>query len=612
VIDPLNPDFADTPAAPNRTSFAYRPAHVESDPAVTIVTPFFNTPADVFAEAVRSVERQSLQQWEWVIVDDGSTSADSLAAFSSLEGTDPRIRVIRHSSNRGVSAARNTAIREARAAFVLLFDSDDLMEPTTVEKWLWFLTSHDEYAFVDGFVVGFGEDPLLWPMGFRERDAFLHQNFVGARALIRRDVALEVGGFDETIRGGLEDWDFWLRCAASGHWGDTVPEYLAWYRTSGVEATRERWPTWDRGGAQQSFRKDLRRRYSHLWHDGFPRIKPARISETEIELESSPADNLLAKTKRLLLIQPWTAMGGADKFNLDLVAQLRRHGWEATIVTTLHGDHSWLPQFTRLTPDVFPLSHFLKAEDYPRFLRYIVGSRRPDAILIAHSSFAYEALAYLRAVAGEVPIVDYCHIVEERWLDGGYPRMSVEQQSFLDLQIASSAALKDWMAGKGADPDRIEVCHTNINPDGGAGRPSRADLGLPPDVPIILYPCRMSDQKQPPVFAKTVLALRDRGHSFLALAVGDGPYLPWLRAFVRRKRLGRHVRCLGTQPNTRVQELMAVADLVFIPSTHEGISLAFYEALAAGVPVVGADVGGQRELVTPDCGVLIQRDEPHV
>ena len=195
---------------------------------VTIVTPFLDTDPAVFAEAARSVERQSLQQWEWLIVDDGSTSGDARAALSEVEAKDPRIRVVRHERTRGVSAARNTAVEQARAPYVLFLDSDDMMEPTTAEKWLWFLVSHPEYAFVDGYVVGFGSEQLLWSHGFREASAFLDENFVGARCMMRRDVLLEVGGFDETIRDGFEDWELWLRCAAAGYWGDTMPEYLAW------------------------------------------------------------------------------------------------------------------------------------------------------------------------------------------------------------------------------------------------------------------------------------------------------------------------------------------------------------------------------------------------
>lgn len=612
MIDPLEPDFESTPASDRRASFGYGPAddREAAQPIVSIVTPFFDTRPDVFAEAVRSVKRQSLQQWEWLIVDDGSTNESSIAVLSRLRD-DPRVRVLRHGSNRGVSAARNTAIKQARADFVLFLDSDDLMEPTTAEKWLWFLTSHPEYAFVDGYVVGFGATQILWRRGFQDADAFLDENLVGARCMIRRHVLTEIGGFDESITDGLEDWELWLSCAAAGYWGHTLPEYLAWQRLTGRGAERERWATWDRGEAQQAFRKSLRERYPELWRDGLPRVGP--VAAAEVELEALPTGNALAKgQRRLLLVLPWTAMGGADKFNFDLVTQLNRRGWETTIVTTLDGDHSWLPRFAGLTPDVFALSHFLKPEDYPRFIRYIIRSRDPDFILISHSLFAYEALPYLRAIAGRTPIADYCHIVEERWLDGGYPRRSVDRQQFLDLQMTSSDALKEWMVDHGNDRERIDVCYTSIDPLDDERRGSRRELGLPTDVPIIVYPGRLVEQKQPPVFARTMRELRRRRYDFLALAIGEGPYLPWLRDFVRRESLQKHVRCLGTLPNDRVQAIIAASDCVFIPSTHEGISLAFYEAMAAGVVVVGADVGGQRELVTPECGVLIERADEHV
>jgi hypothetical protein len=58
-----------------------------------------------------------------------------------------------------------------------------------------------------------------------------------------------------------------------------------------------------------------------------------------------------------------------------------------------------------------------------------------------------------------------------------------------------------------------------------------------------------------------------------------------------------------------MRELMAISDIFFLPSQMEGISLAIYEAMAMGVVPVGADVGGQRELVTPECGILISRSE---
>jgi hypothetical protein len=85
---------------------------------------------------------------------------------------------------------------------------------------------------------------------------------------------------------------------------------------------------------------------------------------------------------------------------------------------------------------------------------------------------------------------------------------------------------------------------------------------------------------------------------------GDGPDLPWLRWFVRRHKLDDRVRLLGELPNRRVKDLMQAADIFFLPSRREGIALSLFEAMACGVTVVGADVGGQRELLTAECGVL--------
>jgi glycosyltransferase involved in cell wall biosynthesis len=606
LIDPANPDFESTPAAGDRAGFGYAPAHGGAAPSLTIATPFYDTAPAVFEETVRSVQRQSLQQWEWLIVDDGSTRADSIALLAALANADPRIRILRHPENRGLPAARNTAVANARTGFVLQLDSDDLLEPTAAEKWLWFLASYPEYAFVKGYEVGFGDHEYLWRRGFHESEAFLSRNLVAPTSMIRREVYDAVGGHDEELTGGLEDWEFWLRCASAGLWGATVREYLDWYRRKGDDS--QRWANWDGKGRQRELKRAWRKRYPNLTRRAFPRMEPVPTPESEVELDTLPFDNVLAKSaRRLLLIVPYATVGGADKFNIDLVGQLARLGWETTVVTTLAGDHSWLPRLARLTPDVFALSHFLKPADYPRFLRYVIRSRQIDAVLVSHSLLAYRALPYLRRAAPGIPIVDYCHIEEEHWLDGGYPRLSVDAGGLLDLRLTSSDHLKRWMVARGAEPDRIEPCFIGVDLESGAPRPARAELGLPEDVPILVYPVRICEQKQPKVFARTLRELHAGGSRFLALVIGDGDYLPWLRRHLWWRGLGRSVRFLGRLPNARVRELIAASDCVFIPSAHEGIAAVFYEAMAEGVPVVGADVGGQRELVTPDCGVLLER-----
>jgi len=311
------------------------------------------------------------------------------------------------------------------------------------------------------------------------------------------------------------------------------------------------------------------------------------------------------------MVVPWLTTGGADKFNLDLVEQLSRRGWEITLATTVTGDHSWLPTFARHTPDIFILNHFLKLTDYPRFLHYLIQSRQVDLVLISHSELAYLLLPYLRHHCPEIPLIDYCHMEEEGWKNGGYPRMSVEYQELLDLNLVTSEHLKSWMVQRGAQDSRVQVCYINVDPekwrrDTKVRMQVRQKLGIPDDLPVILYVARICPQKQPAVFAKTMLRLRQQGVRFVALAAGSGPDFSWLQSFVKSHQLESQVRLLGQIPNPEVWELMCAADLFFLPSRWEGIALSIYEAMACELPVVGARVGGQTELVLPDCGILIE------
>jgi glycosyltransferase involved in cell wall biosynthesis len=315
---------------------------------------------------------------------------------------------------------------------------------------------------------------------------------------------------------------------------------------------------------------------------------------------------------RLLLLVPHLAIGGADKFNLDLVEQLTQRGWEVTVATTQTGDHTWLPRLSALTPDVFALHRFLRPVDYPRFLRYLIQSRSVQVVILSHSELVYRLLPYLRSHAPQVTFLDYCHIEEEYWKNGGYPAMAVEHQPLLDLNIVSSRHLHDWMIRRGADAERIAICHTNIDsgqwtPDPLARQAVRHDLGIADQTPLILYAARLCEQKQPLVFAQTMLRLAERGVEYRALVAGKGPDSGRLERFVQKHQLTRRVSCLGAVEPERMRQLLAAADVFFLPSQWEGIALSIFEAMAAGLPVVSADVGGQRELVTPECGVLVPR-----
>lgn len=605
MIDPKNPDYKNTPVADQRPTFTYVAQVSSSEPAVSVVTPFFNT-GPVFHETARSLLRQSFQQWEWLIVNDGSTDAAALAVLETYRQQDPRIRVLDLEENKGPGAARNMAFRAARAPYIVQLDSDNLLEPTAIEIWYWFLQSFPEYSFVKGYTVGFGAEEYLWNRGFHNGEAFLYANQVDATAMFRREMLADVGGYDEAIRDGLEDWDFWLRCANAGHWGSTVHQYMDWYRRRPSHA--ERWQDWDGGSRQESFRRGLRQRYPALWNGAFPKIDSQPWVIQEPSLADLPEINRLSKSRpRLLMILPWLTMGGSDRFNLNLVQQLQTRGWEVTIATTLGGDHSWEPEFAAHTPDIFALHRFLRLADYPRFLSYLARSRQVDCVLISHSELGYQLLPYLRAQLPETAFVDYCHLEEIQWKNGGYPRMAISYQELLDLNIVSSAHLREWMAAQGASVERIRLCYTGIElrEDLSPTVPA-AEMNGKQKPPLIVYAGRICEQKQPKVFARTMERLAEMNAPFRAVVAGDGPDKAWLASFIRQKKLDRQVQLLGELSHQQLLELLTTADIFFLPSLWEGISLAIYEAMAAGLAVVGADVGGQRELVTEECGILIR------
>jgi len=622
MINPRRPNFASTPASNSRPRHPFAPASLAdaaASPVVTVVTPFFDTGA-VFHETARCVLAQSLQRFEWLIVNDGTTDPEARAIldeYRSLSRRDPRVRVIDHPRNFGLPATRNTGFRSARAPLIFMLDSDDLIEPTTLEKCALFMECNPSFGFVKGKTVGFGGLEYVWEGGFHDGQAMLDRNSVTVTAMVRASVFRQIGGFDETIRGGLEDREFWVRAAAGGHWGATLPEYFDWYRRRhGMEAINF-WPNLASKERAENLTASLRRRHPRLFAGEFP--SPSGTGHTSHALipERIPWSNPLAPPagagKRLLMIVPWLRLGGADKFNLDGAAAMTDAGWQVTIATTLPG-HPWLPEFTHITPDVFMLDHLGPMPDYPRLLRHLIDSRRPDVVMVTNSQVGYFSLPFLRTHCPGPAYVDLNHMEEPLWKDGGHPRQGAGMQGQLDLSITISEHLKTWMTARGADGSRIEVCHLNadtdrLRPDPALRARKRRELGIDDGTVALLYPARLTPQKQPMVFAdiaRRLAARRPLGSPrLIALVAGDGELRPQLEGYINHHRLREHVRLLGSVPVGEMPALYNAADILCLPSLHEGIALTLYEGMAAGLPVVGARVGGQDELVVEGTGFLL-------
>lgn len=613
MIDPRSPDYGNTPVAPQRPPFGYRPAAEVDAPGASIVTPCYNVEG-WFDDTVRCVLGQSFQNFEWILVDDGSTEPRSVERLGALAAAEPRVRLIRQ-ANAGPGAARNHGAAEARSPFLLWLDSDDLIEPTYLEKAIWCLDSHPQFAFCNAWPVGFGTQEYLWTRGFDRGRQTLTENQADGTALVRREVHLKMGGYDESIRIGHEDWEYWINMAAHGFSGYTIPEFLIWYRRrdqSRIELT-------DKDASRKAAFMDLiHRKHARLYEDPsrFPEPPDPDDFAPGVVTDGMPCGNRLStgdEPGRLLMILPWLIMGGADKFNLDVVEQLVRRGWRVTIATTMPADHVWLPEFARHTPDIFCMDKFLRLVDYPRFLIHLMRSRGITNVLLSNSQLGYDLLPVLRAYAPDAAIMDYCHSETPNWKDGGYPAMAARWTDCIDLHVVSSNQLRESTARRGAPLEKIEVCHTNIDArrwdpagyDRTALRGEWIGEGHRPGQTLLVWIGRFCEDKRPLFMLEILRRLRDDRADFVCLLAGDGEQRGMVEAYIDKHQLHEHVRLTGPLPNDRVPALLAAADVFLLPSRVEGVSLALFEAMAMETVPVSADVGGQSELVTPDVGCLV-------
>jgi glycosyltransferase involved in cell wall biosynthesis len=316
--------------------------------------------------------------------------------------------------------------------------------------------------------------------------------------------------------------------------------------------------------------------------------------------------------RHVLFLVPNLPLGGSSKFLLDVIGQLKASGHRITVAITTDETNPSLDELLRLIPDVFVLSHARTAE-IPRLIVHLACTRGCGRVVISDSLLGYQLLAWLRGQLPGVSFIDYVHI---EYPDGGYALRSVNYQSLLDLTLVSSEHLRHWIIAQGADGDKIQVCHTNIDtekwkPDAATRANERAALGLADQTTMILYASRIAPQKRPELLCNIVAALRratDR--PFVVIVAGSGPLLPAMEKFVDDQKLSDHLTILGDVPLERIARLHDASDIFLLPSQSEGIATALYEAMALeSVPVV-SNVGGHRELVTAECGHLIPLGEP--
>jgi GT2 family glycosyltransferase len=207
-------------------------------PRFSIVTPVYETPADVLWEMLESVRGQSFADWEFCLVDDASPSARVRETLDQVAAEEPRIRVEHRAENGGIVAASNDALALAEGEFVALLDHDDKLHPDALRLLAAAIGGDPEvdYVYTDEDKIderGHHLSPFLKPDWSPER--MRTQMYTCHLSVFRRSLVEEVGGFDAEFEGA-QDWDLVLRATERARKVLHVPRVLYHWRSIATSA----------------------------------------------------------------------------------------------------------------------------------------------------------------------------------------------------------------------------------------------------------------------------------------------------------------------------------------------------------------------------------------
>lgn len=575
---------------------------------ISIITPFYNSKKYIETTA-NSILNQTFPFFEWIIVDDGSKDEESLRKLKEIEKMDGRIRVF-HKENEGLAATRDYGAMKANdtSKYLVFLDDDDAINPTFLECAYWTLETNKEASWAYTDVINFEGEEFLWRKMFN-LDIEKKENLLTAMALIRKKDYLEVGGYEIREKSVFEDWNFWLKLLSKEKYPVRMSFLGFWYRRK------------PKNESELSRAKNNQKKAMKYVNQSAKKIKkdvqaiqyPKQDYNWELIQDNIPeiiVPRLKTNNKiKILMIIPWMVVGGADKFNLDIVSKVDKDKFEFIIISTLPSSNIWRQSFEE-NAIVYDLTSFLDRKYWINFINYIIEKNNINIIFNTNSSFGYASIPYLKVNHPDIPIIDYIHMEEWYWRNGGYLRDSAMVSNFIDTTyLCNKNSEKILTEHFGREKEDTKTCyigvdHDRFNPELYNKEEILNKLNIKAkDKYILSYICRIAEQKRPYLLLDCIKALKQRRNDFILLVAGDGPMLREIKNKAKSMDIDDVILFLGSISKT--EDIYAISDITINCSIKEGVALTSYESLSMGVPVVSSDVGGQKELINEEVGVVV-------
>ena len=581
----------------------------EDTPIISIITPYFNAD-DYIEETAKSVIGQTFTNFEWIIVDDGS-SEKAKDKLKEIEKMDKRIKIF-YSSNesKGPAQARDFGIRNSAKSskYIVFLDADDLYNKTFLECSYWTLETHPEASWTYTDSINFGARNFLWRKWYNP-EWELKENILIVSSCIRKNDLLEVGGFGIKEKKVYEDWYLWIKLIKAGKFPVRMNSLLTYYRqkenTSELKASNE------------ENKKNALKIINDVKKNIIETKEGIQFPKYDYNWEEIKDEIIIAKQKReekkinILMIIPWMVTGGADKFNLDLIKRMNKRKFSFTIITTLPSKNEWRKKFEKYAT-IYDLTTFLDMKDWISFINYIIKKNNIRIIFNSNSEFGYKILPYLKAKYPRIPICDFVHMEEWYNRNGGFSRDSSKMQNVIDKTFTcnenSRKVFLDYFKRKESEIKTIYigVDEKKFNPEifnkEELIKKFKCKNKYKGKI-LISYICRIVEQKRPFLLFEVVKELSKLRNDFAVMVAGDGPLLKKLEKKVKDEKLENYFLFVGNVKKT--EKIYAMSDLSINTSIKEGIALTSYESLSMGIPVVSSDVGGQKELISEDVGEIV-------
>ena len=580
------------------------------EPEITIITPFYNTRKELIQGTANAILNQTYPCFEWLIIDDGSTNIESLETLKEIEKLDERIKVF-HKKNEGLAQTRDYGAKKAAKSskYLLFIDDDDQISHTFAECAYWTMETNKGAAWAYSDSVGFGAQEYIWrkwynPIRQKEENRLVSINF------IRKKDFFEAGGYELKVKSVYEDWNFWLKLIAREKYPVRMSNIDLWYRRKAQN---------DGELAKATANHEKAMEIINQTASTITKVKkgiqyPKQDYNWDIlidELENIKNPKLKQNEKvRILMMIPWMITGGADKFNLDLVKNINKDKFDVTIISTLPNINEFKQQFEQYGT-VYDLTAFLDRKYWLSFINYIIKKNNINLVFNTCSQFGYNILPYLKSKYPNIPIIDYVHMEEWYWRNGGYSRDSFAFKDVIDKTLACNKNSEEILINHfGRKKEDVQTVYIGVdeklyNPDRYSKKEILEKLNINKENKFIIsYICRISEQKRPFLLLEIIKKLKIKRNDFIVIVAGDGPLLDKMKKRATKYKIIDNIVFLGNY--TKTQEIYVISDLTINCSIKEGVALTSYESLSMGVPVISSDVGGQRELIDDSVGKIVK------